>query len=225
MAASVSKKITLKLLIDAGNKKVLFAEAEKDFVDFMLSLLLLPLGSVINLVTPQNMLGSIAKLYQSVENINDTYLVANLKKSTLLHPTALPGASPLLMTGTLATPQPKKTHYCTRCQCQENISDRNTCTSCGYNVNFGAENEEEGFVKGAVIYMITDDLEVAPMSAISSITLINRFNMKKDLWLEEKTVDVGKEEGIALLAASLQSVTALTDVFLNSSTKKAAVSI
>ncbi|KAK8951066.1 hypothetical protein KSP39_PZI003780 [Platanthera zijinensis] len=242
MASSSSKKMTLKLLVDAAHNKVLFAESGKDFIDFMFSLLLLPLGSIIKVVTPQNMLGSIGKLYQSVDNINVSYLMANLDKSTLLRPTvsSLTGASPLLLTGPVVTPQPKKTHNCYYCSRSIDCTNptalpgasplltgnlatpQHMKTNCC--VNFGAENEEEGFLKGAVIYMITDDLEVAPMSAISSITLINRFNMKKDLWLEEKTVDVGMEEGIALLAASLQSVTALTDVFLNSSTKKAAVS-
>ncbi|KAK8951063.1 hypothetical protein KSP39_PZI003789 [Platanthera zijinensis] len=184
--------MTLKLLIDVGSNKVLFAEGGKDFIDFMFSLLLLPLGSIIKLIAPRNTLGSIGKLYQSVESINDTYLVTNLNKSTLLQPTvsALAGASPLLLTGAGDTPQ----------------------------------NMTEGFVKGVVTYMITDDLEVTPMSAISSITLINRFSVKKDVRLEEKTVLVGMKEGLALLEASLKSATALTDVFLKSSTKKAATS-
>ncbi|KAK8966724.1 hypothetical protein KSP40_PGU018710 [Platanthera guangdongensis] len=179
--------MTLKLLIDTAHNKVLFAESGKDFIDFMFSLLLLPLGSIIKVVTPQNMLGSIGKLYQSVDNINEAYLIANLDKSTLLQPTvsSLTGASPLLLS-----------------------SAENGAASV------------EGFVKGVVTYMITDDLEVTPMSAISSITLITRFSIKKDVRLEEKMVVIGMEEGIALLAASLQSATTLTDVFLNSSTKK-----
>ncbi|KAK8967120.1 hypothetical protein KSP40_PGU020233 [Platanthera guangdongensis] len=180
--------MTLKLLIDAGNNKVLFAEGGKEFIDFMFSLLLLPLGSIIKLVAPQTTLGSIGKLYQSVENINYTYLVPNLNKSTLLQPT---------------------------------VSNSNTCPSCGRNINSGTE----GFVKGVVTYMITDDLEVTPMSAISSITLINRFSVRKDIRLEEKAMLVGMEEGLALLEASLKSTTALTDVFLKSSTKKAAGSV
>ncbi|XP_020693537.1 uncharacterized protein LOC110107592 isoform X4 [Dendrobium catenatum] len=77
-----------------------------------------------------------------------------------------------------------------------------------------------GFVKGVITYMITDDLEVTPMSAISSITLINRFIMKKDVQLEEKVVAVGIEEGLALLKASLDSPTALTDVFCSPEKKE-----
>ncbi|KAK8951064.1 hypothetical protein KSP39_PZI003788 [Platanthera zijinensis] len=212
--AAYNSKMTLKLLIDAGSNKILFAEAEKDFIDFMFSLLLLPLGSVIKLVAPQTTLGSIGKLYQSVENMNGTYLVPNLNKSTLLQPTvsALVGASPLHLTGTIATPKPKKTGYCEYCQRQVNISDCNTCPDCG-------------FVKEVVTYMITDDLEVTPMPAISSITLINRFSLKKDVRLEEKAVIIGMKEGLALLEASLKSVTTLTDVFLNSSIKNAASSV
>ncbi|KAK8967121.1 hypothetical protein KSP40_PGU020232 [Platanthera guangdongensis] len=179
--------MTLKLLIDVGSNKVLFAEAEKDFIDFMFSLLLLPLGSIIKFVPPRTTLGSFGKLYQSVENINDTYLVPNLNKSTLLQLTvsALVGASPLHLEVTSV----------------------------------------EGFVKEVVTYMITDDLEVTPMSAISAITLINRFSMKNDVRLEKKAVVVAMKEGLALLEASLKYVTTLTDVFLNSSTKNAASTV
>ncbi|KAH0462258.1 hypothetical protein IEQ34_009833 [Dendrobium chrysotoxum] len=84
--AVVNSKITLKLLIDARSHKVLFGEAGKDFVDFLFSLLTLPLGSVIKLLSPPTMIGSVGKLYQSVENLNEIYLVANRNKASLLQP-------------------------------------------------------------------------------------------------------------------------------------------
>ncbi|XVE69081.1 hypothetical protein DITRI_Ditri09bG0121500 [Diplodiscus trichospermus] len=59
--------------------------------------------------------------------------------------------------------------------------------------------------------MIMDDLVVRPMSTISCITLLNKFNIKDVGVLEEKVVDVGTDE----------SKTVLTDVFLG---KKAAQS-
>ncbi|KAK8671688.1 hypothetical protein V6N13_038275 [Hibiscus sabdariffa] len=52
------------------------------------------------------------------------------------------------------------------------------------------------------------------MSAISCITLLNKFNVKDVGALEEKTIDVGMDEGVKLLKASLQSEAVLTDVFL-----------
>ncbi|WMV35339.1 hypothetical protein MTR67_028724 [Solanum verrucosum] len=42
----------------------------------------------------------------------------------------------------------------------------------------GAVAAKGGFVKEAVTYMVTDDLVVKPMSPISSITLLNKFNVK-----------------------------------------------
>uniref|UniRef100_A0A7N2R9R6 DUF674 domain-containing protein n=1 Tax=Quercus lobata TaxID=97700 RepID=A0A7N2R9R6_QUELO len=76
-------------------------------------------------------------------------------------------------------------------------------------------SSEGGYVKGLVSYMVMDDLEVKPVSIVSStITLLNRFNVKEIGALEEKVVDLGMDEGVKLLKASMQSKTVLTDVFL-----------
>mgnify|MGYP004726411741 CR=1 FL=1 len=52
------------------------------------------------------------------------------------------------------------------------------------------DSKEGGFVKGAATYMILDDLEVKPMSAISSIALLNELNVKDLSALKEKEVDL-----------------------------------
>ncbi|CAO2161111.1 unnamed protein product [Urochloa humidicola] len=71
-----------------------------------------------------------------------------------------------------------------------------------------------GFVKGVVTYTVMDDLEVAPMSTISGITLLNTFGITDIGMLQEKTVQLGYDEGLKILKASLQSKMVLTDVFL-----------
>ncbi|KAJ1436386.1 hypothetical protein SESBI_04420 [Sesbania bispinosa] len=63
-----------------------------------------------------------------------------------------------------------------------------------------------GFVKEIATFMVMDDLVVEPMSTISSITLLNKFNVKEIGTLQEK--------GIKLLKASLQTKMVLTSVFL-----------
>lgn len=75
-------------------------------------------------------------------------------------------------------------------------------------------SSEGGYVKGVVTYMIMDDLEVQPMSTISSIAMLNKFNVKDVGALEERVVQLGLQEGLKLLKASLESKTVLTDVFL-----------
>ncbi|CAL8155979.1 unnamed protein product [Prunus armeniaca] len=84
--------VRLKLLIDKKHKKVLFAKASKDFVDFLFTLLSLPVGIVIRLLSKKRMVGCLGKLYGNLENLNDTYLQPNLNKDVLLKPKKLPMA-------------------------------------------------------------------------------------------------------------------------------------
>ncbi|MBA0749995.1 hypothetical protein Gotur_028126 [Gossypium turneri] len=65
-----------------------------------------------------------------------------------------------------------------------------------------------------------DDLTVTPMSTISSITMLHKFNIKQLDALEEKVVNVGTTEGVEILKASLWSETLLTDVFLAQKARK-----
>ncbi|CAN1131036.1 hypothetical protein LINPERPRIM_LOCUS13546 [Linum perenne] len=78
----------------------------------------------------------------------------------------------------------------------------------------GNQKNEGGFVKGVVTYMVMDNLEVKPMSTISSITLLNKFNIQQVGALEEKVVELGMDEGLNLLKASLECKSVLTSVFL-----------
>jgi hypothetical protein len=65
----------------------------------------------------------------------------------------------------------------------------------GDNIN-ASSSSEGGYVKGLITYMVMDDLEVKPMSTISSITLLTKFNVKDLGSVEEKMVDLGMDEVI-----------------------------
>ncbi|CAL2241317.1 unnamed protein product [Prunus armeniaca] len=54
--------------------------------------------------------------------------------------------------------------------------------------------KEGGFVREAVTYMITDDMEVKPMSAISSIALLQNFDVRDVRSLEEIVVPLDKDK-------------------------------
>ncbi|CAM0879540.1 unnamed protein product [Alopecurus aequalis] len=62
----------------------------------------------------------------------------------------------------------------------------------------------KGFVQGVVTYTVTDGLTVTPMSAISSMTLLNTLGVRDFGALQEKTVRLGSTAGLAILKASLQ---------------------
>ncbi|CAL8125187.1 unnamed protein product [Prunus armeniaca] len=57
----------------------------------------------------------------------------------------------------------------------------------------------DGFVREAVTCMITDDLEVKPMSAVSSIGLLKNFDVRDVRSLKEIVVSLDKDKGLKLL--------------------------
>ncbi|CAL4896018.1 unnamed protein product [Urochloa decumbens] len=243
----MASNISLKLLVDNKTKKVLFAEAGKEFVDFVFSLLTLPIGAVVKLISAGTMQGSIGRLYQSVDNMGASYLLPGTDKKDLLQPKFLQpdGRELLLLQGGAAagdgadeSPLARFRMYTCRGHCvtvtmeagaqcpqcrQEMKTEMNfvlpsaaaRAAGAGGAAGVAAAGEESGgYVKGLVTYMVTDGLEVTPMSAISSITLINKFSVGNDVELAEKYVSVGMDEGLGLLRAALSSDTVLSDVFL-----------
>ncbi|CAL4958288.1 unnamed protein product [Urochloa decumbens] len=84
-----------------------------------------------------------------------------------------------------------------------------------------------GFVKdlAASSYTVTDDLTVAPASGASSaVALLKSLGVKDLDAIEERTVNVGREEALGILKAALHSKTVLTDAFLAKRSKRARVS-
>ncbi|XP_060675389.1 uncharacterized protein LOC125421388 isoform X2 [Ziziphus jujuba] len=239
MAASMKTTsiMNLKLLIDSRGQRVLFAEAGKDFVDFLFTLMSLPVGTVTNLLSSNAMVGTLGKLYQSIENLDDIYVQPNIDKETLLNPKppALYGANPiplLLPNNNIRHEHEGKNMYvcsqiniCNTSQFGARVSghlyvaddSKAMCPQCKNRMSVAVnyvvggkkigENElhsisssssascgEGGFVKGVVTYMVMDDLEVSPMSTISSIAILNKFDVKEVGALQEKMVSFGMNE-------------------------------
>ncbi|KAL1343259.1 hypothetical protein HN51_029674 [Arachis hypogaea] len=235
-----TSNLSLKLLIDSKNKKVLFAEASKEVVDFLFTLLQLPLATVIKLLTKEAVVGCLGNLYSSVENLNHVYWQPNLSKDLILNPTILinaPAISGLLpssaaISHSQITP---KLYRCSNnsfgwgsnyhhCSSSSVTSAYNSiCDSCGSGrmtreVNSTAtaasNDSNNGFVKEVITYMIMDNLLIQPMSTISGITMLNQFNVKDVGVLKETVVQLGMKEGLKLLKASIESQMVLTTVFL-----------
>ncbi|KAF8030945.1 hypothetical protein BT93_D0207 [Corymbia citriodora subsp. variegata] len=225
-------RVNLKLLVDKSNQKVLFAEGGKDFVDFLFHILALPVGTVIRLLEKTGM----------EANLNDVYIKSS-KKDILLNPKAPAFLSeiPFLLPETSSVGSTPKTyyrcsyHYHSSSDCNKYVAEDPSakCPNCQNSmshtftfvkppaVNMTAaaasaavSDSKGGFVQGVVTYMVMDDLAVNPMSTISSIALLNKFNVKEIGHIEEKVVSLGIDEGIKLLRASFYSKKVLTDVFL-----------
>ena len=95
----VETKMKLNLVVDKNSRKVLYAEAGKNFVDFLFNLLTLPVGTVIMQLTEKGMMGCLGDLYQSIENLSETYMQPNQSKPLL---------KPIFRTSYCTLPAPKK---------------------------------------------------------------------------------------------------------------------
>lgn len=201
--------LSLKLLIDTHEKRVLFAEAGKDFVDFLFHILTMPVGTVTSLLRKQENVGSLPNLYQSIENLNVSYIQPNKTKDSLLKPAVSPvnGSSLLLLPAAVEDSRMTKKFYRCRSTCLSYVSDspNAACPNCGNKMTSNATyvappavqplpSSEGGFVKELVNYMVMDNLVVTPLSAISSIVLLNKLNVKDLSTLEEKVVNFGMDE-------------------------------
>ncbi|CAB4309700.1 unnamed protein product [Prunus armeniaca] len=137
------------------------------------------------------MVGCLGKLYGNLENLNDTYLQPNLNKDVLLKPKKLPmpigGPHQLLPA----------------------LTDGES--------NVAAGGKGGGFVREAVTYMITDDLEVKPMSAISIIALLKTsmlgmFVHLKRLWFLDKDKGLKLLKGIVAVKCSSDECVPLSSI-------------
>ncbi|KAL4610490.1 hypothetical protein ACB092_08G054000 [Castanea dentata] len=237
-----SKTITLNLLVDNSSNKVVYAEARKEFVDFLFGLLQILLGSIMGLLWNHGMAsgsGSLSKVYESIQNLDPCYVQPNLTKDSLLRPNpAFSSATytPQLLLNFVPPNQRTSTEAQNTYSCVHPFSSSSYHTSppppCSPFSRsqdtvrrspylFGAPQEkvvaqhkETGYVRAAVVYMVMDDLMVKPMSTISSISLLNDLKIKDISSLQEKNVEVDMKKGLELVKASFDSTTVLTDVFL-----------
>ena len=207
-------KVSLKLLTDKKGHRVIYAEAGKEFVDFLITILGLPVGTVITVLRNQGMVGCLQNLYESIENLSDIYIQPVQNKVSLLKPNVQihGGGVPLLLPNVESISSTSRKLYRCNNRCNYNYSKCDTyvaddfsviCPSCQGSMNFELKfvvptstkntvsSSEGGYVKGVVTYMVMDDLVVKPMSAISSITLLSKLEVGA---LEEKVVDLGMDE-------------------------------
>lgn len=84
--ASSSTKMTLKLLVDTKQNKVLFAEASKAAVDSLLNMFHLSFGTVLRLISSNNvnmhLAGSLGNLHHTsstLQNLNQNYVLSSFR--------------------------------------------------------------------------------------------------------------------------------------------------
>lgn len=227
---AASGGMNLRLLINQKSRKILFAEAGKDFVDLLFSFLTLPTGSVMKLLSPPKFakrVGCLTNVYNSVNKLDSMFM--NADKSRLLEPNVMSADSnELLRVQSSRTnyylcgaqlSQGGSTHHMAtqaggRCACGRPmifpVKLQNPCNEV--NSNSGGSSGG-GYVKETVTFIITDELEISPASTITSINLLNKLKVQNLSDLVERNANVGRHEALRLLWACLASTTPLDDVF------------
>ncbi|KAG6487673.1 hypothetical protein ZIOFF_056264 [Zingiber officinale] len=223
MATDHQQEITLKVFVNKAKNCVAFVESDLDFVDVLLSFLTLPVGTVVRLLNKQSSLGCFDKLYQSVEQLDEKYLVTAGCRSMLTKPVNSSGVKCQKLRinidkmGELYTCLP----YCCchrsfsyysglKCQCGGDI---NKAVTHDINQDHVDYQEFHGvFIKGDK-FGVTDALSIASIEdAMSS----------SDEWgdgdwsnLEQRVLKIERAQVLDILKQSLISGTPLTDVLLH----------
>ncbi|XP_022139200.1 uncharacterized protein LOC111010169 [Momordica charantia] len=235
--SETESKVSLKLVIDQKEKRILYAEADKKFIDFLFTILSLPLGAVVKLLSTGVPLEtwSIVNVYRTHQTLNLNYFASTRNKDILLNPN-LPSATPsdelqsLLQIQSFHPPTTYYTcHVSTYNVCRYSFSGTYgaVCSRCGQSMTtnatyvYGAKEakplEMGGYVKGGMVtFMVMDDLTVKPISSsMSTISVLHQLHVEDVGQIEEKLIYLDINEGVKLLRASLCTSTVLTDVFLH----------
>ncbi|TVU21857.1 hypothetical protein EJB05_31527, partial [Eragrostis curvula] len=231
--------LSMELVIDAANHRVLFAEVTKGAVDYLHSLLASPDMSIAFENATAG--GCVGNLYDSVELLDD----AARATGVLVPPPAPPSS---------AGQQPAKRFF--ECgdklgaNCARYVADARgaSCPSCGRKMKAevlpqlsspgagcsggnaaAAATGGGGEADMSVMCLLRDDLTVMPvpaseLSLARSMALYVLSGAVSFAALQRRTVQLGVSivkltfddllQGLAILEASLQSRTVLTDVFL-----------
>ncbi|KAM7253533.1 hypothetical protein ACFE04_021687 [Oxalis oulophora] len=230
--------INLKLLVDTKNQKVLFAEASKDFVDFLFSIVAVPAGELIGLAASKSnanghsTLTCLENLHTSLQNLDQDYMMPDYQsKINSFKPfTTCVTTTTCFLVRNFATTSTGCFSKCSSSGCNgfkfiKTANTSATCPKCNVCLwrkvhNIVPSCEEEGYVKTIVKYTVTDDLTVRPMSAVSSITsLKTATDIKNFAALDEKEISFGEDKAMELLSVIFQSDMVLTDLFLRSNKK------
>jgi hypothetical protein len=170
------------------------------------------------------MIGCISSLYGSLEKLDESYLQPNQNKDSILKPTITTQVTnPNFLLPDTKKPEDQKLYYCSNHPGYVSNIQNSVCSHCRNNysnprylseeVKFADMNDSTstdtptsdkgGYVKGLVTYMVTGDLSVSPMSMVSGVGMLNKFDIKDFGVLEEKVVEFGINEVLLVLNSIL----------------------
>ena len=204
-------KIRVKFLVDNEKRKVVFAEAGKEFVDVLLSFLTLPLGTIVRLLGKESSLGCFDELYRSVESLDASHFQTKACRNMLLRPLSAAGevCEDLIVR---IDDTDHRRFWCCRYNSKTHRGGPGAfyyssvpdvpCQQCGksfddmmrWGKRGGVVTDDGVFVRGGISYATTDNLQVVPADTDNLMNLLHDLGIEDITMLEEKTLELGTEE-------------------------------
>lgn len=204
-----TKKLELKLTVRKSTKKVLCAEADNDFIDFLFNFLTIPIGSIEDVLKGSSGLRCIDNFYKSVEALDSKWFNMPPKQNSYhSEDTSNDNFKTVLLKPNVAT------HYNSEyqlLQISEGKSEFYNLYDPRQHIRGSHVPKFRKFAKEPSAFYVMDNLEVRPLSSASTICLLQELNVPLND-IEEQMISVGESEALNLLRASLtSSSSALTE--------------
>ncbi|CAA0833100.1 Protein of unknown function (DUF674 [Striga hermonthica] len=208
MSAPKDVQFTLRVMINKDKTKVLFAEADSDFTDVLLSFLALPLGKIAKIVvehygdtTP--VVGSLTSLYNGLADLNVVHFHTETGKQMLLNPRSVLDKEYHKLKLNLGNPEPTKYFTCgqlsgkqhnfsmyydtARCDCGNTISTETKFISS----EAAEDGDDRAFCTKGASFIIGDDMRVAPNVAGSVLRILAELGIRDIKGAEMRNVIFG----------------------------------
>ncbi|KAH7667756.1 hypothetical protein IHE45_12G080400 [Dioscorea alata] len=188
--------------------KVKYAEIGEDMVDLLFSFLTFPLGSIVKLLSQDSSLGCMNNLYTSVLT-GDSFILKDHKKK-LLDPKLPPHfkCNNLLLKVKESSTRSFCIDWCERCyknsiKCSHRQEKVYVKEINPKSARFDSGNGG-GFMKESQRFMLTEKLDIVPVSTSSSVGIVNSLMIPLTK-LEMKEITFGEDEALELLRSCLTS--------------------
>ncbi|KAH6780511.1 hypothetical protein C2S52_011748 [Perilla frutescens var. hirtella] len=241
-------KLSLKVMINKQKSKVLFAEANNDFVDVLLSFLTLPLGKIVKILENHYgnkalHVGSLNTLYAGLYHLDSSQFFVGGAKQMFLNPRSAFEAECSRLVLDITDSQPTKYFVCQDSKCSNRSPVGNICMYsdiavciCGKPLNretfewdaSPAHDADYGvFTRISSSFVISDDLRVVPVvsgfqqtPAVNGVLqMLTNLGITDTQGAERRSLSLGFDDIMDLLKFSLISATPLTDLIMKNGEK------
>ncbi|KAD4179860.1 hypothetical protein E3N88_28451 [Mikania micrantha] len=224
-------------MVHKKEQRVIFAEADSNFVDTLFSIMTLPLATIVRLLrkVPDEKLkpiGSLNNLYQSLLNLSTNCLSSEENKWLMLYPKTSSHDACRKLRLNINDEEPTEYYICEDIDCSRRYGtpfstcNLARCKYCGKMMNKRIKYEDTTvvdngcsgvFASDLTSFMVTDDLRVTSNSPGSMVQLLCELGIPAVTFLDEMTFDVGLDQILNLLKGAMLFKNPLTYMVFPSS--------